>query len=285
MRVAPRSSAMSPATCPSPCTGTSSPAGSGSPAPASTAGFSSRSATSTRGRARTSSPRLPRACAAARPGRRWPASAPRPAGADEPGAAPAGVTRSGSSPPAAARGSAARPRGSSSWPGQQFPDRRHSVDGLVVVGRLRDQVEFGAARGGVGSEELGDVVGGAVGAVALEALERDLVEGLHGRRQAGAGGLFGVRDPAPHLHGVTGRRVGTARSGGLPRRELDRGGEAPGGDPDAEPAIAEPAGPPDRRVRAATDDDRNRNRRGGSDESLIEVEELAVEGDRLTGQQ
>ena len=163
--------------------------------------------------------------------------------------------------------------------------RCRAGDGVVVVGCLRDEVELGAARGGVGREELGDVFGGAVGAVAFETLERELVEGLHRRRQAGAGSLLGVGKPAPHLHRVPARRVGPARAGGLLCCHLDGGGETARGVPDAQPAITEPARAPDRRVGAAADDDGNRLGRRGGDDRFVEVEEPAVEGDRLTGQQ
>src|SRR6516165_1189919 len=117
-----------------------------------------------------------------------------------------------------------------------------------MVWRLRDEVEFGTARGGVGGEEFGDVLGGAVGAVAFKALERQLVEGLHRGREAGPGCLSGVREPAPHLHRVPAWRVGPARARGLLCRHLDGGGKTPRGIPDTKPAFTEPARAPDRRV-------------------------------------
>jgi hypothetical protein len=84
---------------------------------------------------------------------------------------------------------------------------------------------------------------------------------------------------------VPSRRVGPAGPGGLVRRQLDGGGETAPGVPDAEPAVAEPARAPDRRVRPSADDDRDGLGRGRGDERLVEVEEPAVEGDRLAGEQ
>jgi DNA-binding beta-propeller fold protein YncE len=121
----------------------------------------------------------------------------------------------------------ARPSADNAGPGQQFPHRGHPGHGLIPAGRLRDQVELGAARCHVRGEEPGHVVGGAVGAVTLEPLERELVEGFHDRGQAGPGGLFGVREPAPHLHRVP-RRTGPPGPGRLLGCHLDGGREAPG---------------------------------------------------------
>ena len=80
---------------------------------------------------------------------------------------------------------------------------------------MHDALQRRAARRGVGGEELSDVVGGPVGAVPFEALERQLVERFHGRREARTGGLLGVGEPAPHLHRVPDRRRGPSRAGGF----------------------------------------------------------------------
>jgi hypothetical protein len=112
--------------------------------------------------------------------------------------------------------------------GQQVPHGGHPGHGLIRGGCLRDQVELGAARRYVRGEEPGYVVGGAVGALALEPLERELVEGFHGRGQAGPGGLPGVREPASDLHRVPARRPGAPGAGGLLGRRLDGSREPPG---------------------------------------------------------
>ena len=137
----------------------------------------------------------------------------------------------------------------------------------------------------VASQELGDVGGRAVGTVALEALERELVEGLHGRRQAGASRLLRVCQPAPHLHAVTGRRIGPADTGGLLGRHLDGVGEPPGRVPDAKPAVAEPARPPDRYVGTTPDDHGDGRGRRGRDDRVVKVEERAVEAGGRAGQE
>ena len=106
---------------------------------------------------------------------------------------------------------------------------------------------------------------------------------MAGARQA-AGGLSGVREPAPDLHRVPARRPGPTGAGRLLRGHLDGGREAPGRVPDAQPAVAVAARAPDRGVRAAADDERDPRRRG-SDERVVQVEEPPVEGDRLAGQE
>ena len=53
-----------------------------------------------------------------------------------------------------------------------------------------------------------------------------------------------------------------------------------GGDPDPEPAVAEPRGAADRRIRSSAHDERYRRRRRRQDQGVVEREELAVEGDR-----
>jgi hypothetical protein len=81
------------------------------------------------------------------------------------------------------------------------------------------------------------------------------------------------------------RRVGLARAGGFLCCHPGGVGETPGRVPDAQPAIAEPACPPDRHVGAAVDDDGNGRGMCGGDERLIKVEELAMEGDRCARQE
>ncbi len=80
--------------------------------------------------------------------------------------------------------------------------------------------------------------------------------------------------------GGAGRRVGRLR-----RRQFDGLGESPRRVPDAQPAVTEPTRPPDRGVGTAADDDGNGGGRCRCDDRVLEVEELAVEGDRLAGQE
>src|SRR5262249_1027073 len=79
----------------------------------------------------------------------------------------------------AARRTGGRCASRRSGAGEQFLDRGRTRQRRVPVVGLRDQVEPPAAGLDVGREELGDVLGSAVGRVLLEALEGDLVEGLH----------------------------------------------------------------------------------------------------------
>jgi hypothetical protein len=62
-------------------------------------------------------------------------------------------------------------------------------------------------------------------------------------------------------------------------------GEAAGGAEHAQPAVAERRGAPDRGFSLAADDHRNRGLRGRQDPGVLEVEELALMADLLTGQQ
>jgi hypothetical protein len=87
------------------------------------------------------------------------------------------------------------------------------------------------------------------------------------------------------LHRVPARRIGPAGAGRLLGRHLDGGGKTPRGVPDAQPAITQPSRAPDRHVGAPADDEGNRLGRRGGNDRLIELEEGAVEGGRLTGQQ
>ena len=134
-------------------------------------------------------------------------------------------------------------------------------------------------------EELGDLLRRSGGTPALEPLVGDPVERRHRRSDVLAGGRDVVVDADPHVEGVEPVRHDATGVRRGDRHRLDRLGVAGGGHPDAEPAVAEPAGPPDRRVGAAADDDGDRYRRGGDDLGALQREERAVEVDRLAGEQ
>src|SRR5262249_37064535 len=67
---------------------------------------------------------------------------------------------------------------------------------------------------------------------------------------------------------------------GLPSDLIAHGCEPAWGDPDPQPAIAEPRGAGDRGLRSSADDQRYPWRRRGENQRVIEREELALERDR-----
>src|SRR3546814_1489886 len=137
------------------------------------------------------------------------------------------------------------------------------------------QVEGAAASLDVGPQRLGHVGGRAGGYVPGEALEGQTVDTLH-RPGDGLGGRAAVvGNAAPDRHAVLPIDLTPARLGGLGLGLGGGGGEALGGDPDAEPAVAEPTGPVHRRGGTSTDDDGNRGRRGRADRHRGQRDELA----------
>ena len=132
----------------------------------------------------------------------------------------------------------------------------------------------------VGAQELRDVFGRPVRRVALERLEGHLVEALHLGGEVLAGGLTGRREAAPDVEGVLEPARVPPDLGRLPCDVIAHRAVPAGGDPDPEPAVAEPRGAADRGIRSSSDDERYRRRRRRQDQGVVEGEELAVEGDR-----
>ncbi len=168
---------------------------------------------------------------------------------------------------------------------QKSLDLCHAFDGGRDVRRLRDQIERPAPCCNIRSEEVGDLVGGAVRAVALESFERHLVEALHllGQQCARMRGVVG--DAAPHLHCVL---AWMAAAAGEKRLLVDGGNgllEPSRGHPDTEPAVAEERRAAQRRLGPAADRERNARRRRRCDLRVLYVEELASMGHALTPQQ
>ena len=168
---------------------------------------------------------------------------------------------------------------------EETTDLGRAGDRRVRVGGAREQVERSAAGRDVRGEEFGDGLRRSGRAVALESFERNVVQAFHRRRERRASGCGIVADAAPDLHrmlpldvdpaGTAGGVVDDGRCLLEPSRRV----------PDADPAVAEAPGAAERDVGTTPDDDRDRWLRCGQDQGFVHVEELAVVGDRCSGEQ
>src|SRR5215207_3266927 len=130
-------------------------------------------------------------------------------------------------------------------------------------------------------EKLRDLFGRAIGRIALEGLERHLIEPLHPLGEGPTRRFTGGTEAAPDVDRMLeAARIPVSATGMLTDLFDDRV-EAAGRDPDSQPAIAEPSGAPHGRVGPASDDERNRRFRRRDDERIADGEELAVKADRL----
>src|SRR5262245_44592976 len=116
----------------------------------------------------------------------------------------------------------------------QLRNSRHR--GFMIVG-ARNHVEHRAARSDVRAEEFGDVLGCPVGRIALEGLERHLVEGLHPLREWRAGGLAGGAEAAPDVDRVRKAARVPAREGCMRSDLIHHRTESPGRNPDSQPSV------------------------------------------------
>src|SRR6516165_10854085 len=168
---------------------------------------------------------------------------------------------------------------------EHFARFGHGVDSGFIAGGKRDEVDRGGSGLDERCDELGDLRGSAVRDVALELPERSAVETFHGRSDPVSGLRPVSAEATPEGHAVAPLDVGPAGARAVLLDDADRFGAPVGRGPDAKPAIAEPACPPQRGLGPAADDQRHWPGRGGAKTRLVQLEELAVVGDALAGQQ
>src|SRR5262249_40616541 len=137
----------------------------------------------------------------------------------------------------------------------KLADRR---DRALVVACARDHVEGGTTGFDVGVQERGDVFGRSVRRVPLERLERQLVEALHLCGELLAGARPRGTEAAPDVERMLEPAWVPADLCCLPRNLVTHCGVPTRGDPDPEPAVAEPGGAAGGGVRSPSHDERDR---------------------------
>ena len=167
----------------------------------------------------------------------------------------------------------------------ELANLRRCLDLVLHAAPVHDQVEHVAPCLDVRHEEVGDRLWRTGRAPPLEPLEGHPVERFHRRRHVGTRRLRIVVDADPHVQRVQPRRLGAATVGRGQLHRVERGGIARRGHPDAEPPVAEPTGPPDRGVRAPTDDDGDRLQGWWCDLRLLQAEVHPVEVERTPAEQ
>src|SRR6188472_1506727 len=160
----------------------------------------------------------------------------------------------------------------------QLRNSRHRRFMIVGAG---NHVEHRAAGVDVWVQEFSDIFGCPVRRIALEGLERHLVEGLHPLGEWHAGGLAGGAEATPDVDRVRKAARVPAHQACMLSDLIHHRTESPGRDPDSQPAVTEPACAPHRRIGPAADGDRDGRRRRRNDLGVADREELAVKADRL----
>src|SRR5215217_29772 len=123
--------------------------------------------------------------------------------------------------------------------GQQPSQFSNACDSSFVVIGARNHIEYSATGLDVGVEKLRDLLGCPIVRIALERLERHLVEALHSLGQRPARRFPGRAEAAPDIDRVfEAVRIPVSTTGMLTDL-FDHRVEPAGRDPDSQPAVTE----------------------------------------------